>query len=153
MICTNIEELNSELKKYQKNKIVFTNGCFDIIHTGHISYLKKAKSFGDCLVVGLNNDASVKRLKGESRPINNQEDRAIVLNELKSVDYVIYFCEDTPFNLISEIKPFIIAKGGDYKENQVVGRDIVNSYGGRVEIIKFIEGKSSSSIINKMELG
>jgi len=149
MICNSIYDLIFELKKYKREDIIFTNGCFDIIHSGHIQYLKKSKELGKCLVVGLNSDNSVRKLKGESRPINNQDDRAIVLNELKSIDFVIIFDEDTPYNLINSIKPFIITKGGDYQINGVVGKDIIESYGGRVELINYLEGKSTTNIINK----
>jgi D-beta-D-heptose 7-phosphate kinase / D-beta-D-heptose 1-phosphate adenosyltransferase len=151
MICNNWNELKEQLEKNNTDeKIIFTNGCFDIIHSGHVSYLQKAKSLGDVLVLGLNSSASIKRLKGETRPINSEEDRAIVLNELKSVDYVVVFDHDTPYELIKTIKPFIIAKGGDYDTNEVVGKDIVESYGGRVEIIPFVDGKSTTNIIEKM---
>ncbi len=150
MIFNTWDELKKELNSLNDKKIIFTNGCFDIIHSGHVSYLKKAKSLGDVLVLGLNSSESVKRLKGETRPVNSEEDRAIVLNELKSVDYVVIFNQDTPYDLIKHIKPFIIAKGGDYKVDDVVGKDIVESYGGRVEIIPFVDGKSTTKIIEKM---
>lgn len=151
MICENWNELKRQLEENNKNKkIIFTNGCFDIIHSGHVTYLQKAKSLGDILVLGLNSSASVRRLKGKSRPINSEEDRAIVLNELKSIDYVVVFDQDTPYELIKTIKPFIIAKGGDYIADDVVGKDIVEAYGGRVEIIPFVDGKSTTNIIEKM---
>lgn len=150
MIFNTWDELKKELNSLNDKKIIFTNGCFDIIHSGHVSYLKKAKSLGDVLVLGLNSSESVRRLKGETRPVNSEEDRAIVLNELKSVDYVVIFNQDTPYDLIKHIKPFIIAKGGDYKVDDVVGKDIVESYGGRVEIIPFVDGKSTTKIIEKM---
>ena len=151
MICENWNELQRQLEKNNKNKkVIFTNGCFDIIHSGHVTYLRKAKSLGDILVLGLNSSASVRRLKGESRPINSEEDRAIVLNELKSIDYVVVFDQDTPYELIKTIKPFIIVKGGDYLADDVVGKDIVEAYGGRVEIIPFVDGKSTTNIIEKM---
>ncbi len=132
-------------------KIVFTNGCFDIIHSGHVQYLYKAKNFGDVLVVGLNSDDSVRRLKGDLRPINNQKDRAIVLSALEMVDYVCIFDEDTPLNLIKMVKPDYLVKGGDYKKDEIVGADFVESYGGNVEIIPFVEGKSTTKIIEKMK--
>lgn len=131
-------------------KIVFTNGCFDIIHSGHVRYLYQAKSLGDILLVGLNSDDSVKRLKGKSRPINMQNDRAIVLSALEMVDYVCIFEEDTPLELIKVVKPDILVKGGDYKREEIVGANFVESYGGKVEIIPFIEGKSTTNIIDKM---
>lgn len=151
MICNSIDDLIFKLKKYKTEDIIFTNGCFDIIHSGHIQYLKNSKELGKCLVVGLNSDKSVRKLKGESRPINNQSDRAIVLDELKSVDFVIIFDEDTPYNLINSIRPFVITKGGDYQTNNVVGKDVVESYGGRVELINFVEGKSSTNVIEKLK--
>lgn len=136
--------------KRRKNKIVFTNGCFDIIHLGHIRYLKKAKMLGDILIVAINSDESVKRLKGEKRPINNEKDRLEMLAELNFIDYVILFSEDTPYNIIRAIKPDILVKGGDYSPEEVVGKDIVESYGGNVEIIDLVEGKSTTNILNKV---
>jgi D-beta-D-heptose 7-phosphate kinase/D-beta-D-heptose 1-phosphate adenosyltransferase len=140
----------SELKNLGK-KIVFTNGCFDIIHVGHVQYLTEAKALGDVLVIGLNTDSSVKVLKGPSRPINNEHDRAIVLDSLKPVDYVTFFDEETPYNLINQILPDILVKGGDYSLENIVGADIVLQNGGKVEIIKFVEGKSTTLIIEKMQ--
>jgi rfaE bifunctional protein nucleotidyltransferase chain/domain len=139
-------------KTYDK-KIVFTNGCFDIIHSGHIKYLNDSKKLGDILVVGLNSDASVKRLKGSDRPINSENDRALVLSALKSIDYVSIFDEDTPLELITEIIPDIITKGGDYNPETIVGADIVINNGGKVVIIQYVEGKSTTSIIDKMKQG
>jgi rfaE bifunctional protein nucleotidyltransferase chain/domain len=152
MIINDWKSLRSEIDKLKsKNKkVVFTNGVFDIIHPGHVSYLKESKAQGDVLIVALNSDASVKRLKGESRPVNNLEDRAIVMDALKPVDFVTQFTEDTPFNVISEIIPDIITKGGDYTEDQVVGANIVKENGGEVRIIQFVDGKSTTNIINKM---
>ncbi len=152
MIIEDWDKLTNELNelKSQGKRIIFTNGCFDILHLGHVSYLKQAKELGDILVLALNTDDSVKKLKGDSRPINNQQDRALVINELKSIDYVTFFSEDTPYNIIKTLKPNIIAKGGDYSPEQVVGKDIVESYGGKVEIIPFVEGKSTTNTINKM---
>lgn len=141
--------ISKELRENGK-KIVFTNGCFDIIHSGHTQYLSKAKQMGDCLFLGLNSDASVKRLKGEDRPINNQDDRAIVLDALKAVDYVVLFEEDTPFTLIKQILPNLLVKGGDYKAEDIVGYDIVTQNGGDVVTISFVEGKSTTNIINKI---
>lgn len=147
------KDLAIEVEKLRasKRKIVFTNGCFDIIHPGHISYLEESKKLGDILIVALNTDASVRRLKGETRPINNEDDRAIVMNALKPVDYVTFFDQDTPYEIISLLKPDIITKGGDYIAENVVGYDILNKYGGRVVIINFVENKSTTSIINKMK--
>ncbi len=138
-----------EKAKNRGKKIIFTNGCFDILHSGHVTYLNKAKELGDILVLGLNSDNSVKRLKGESRPINNELDRAIVLSGLKAVDYIFIFEEDTPYELIKLIKPNILVKGGDYKNREVVGSDLVE----RVELIDFVEGKSTTAIIKKIECG
>ncbi|MFA7326089.1 MAG: D-glycero-beta-D-manno-heptose 1-phosphate adenylyltransferase [Candidatus Kapaibacterium sp.] len=145
----NIKELSERLKSDGKT-IVFTNGCFDILHSGHVFYLQKAKQQGDILILGLNSDASVRRLKGEKRPINTENDRAIVISELKSIDYVVIFEEDTPQEIISLIVPDILVKGGDYKKEDVVGKDIVESNGGEVVIIPFVDGKSTTSIINKI---
>ena len=132
-------------------KVVFTNGCFDILHVGHIEYLQQARNFGDCLIIGLNSDSSVKKLKGEFRPINNQEDRRKMLLELRSVDRVIIFDEETPYNLIKELKPDILVKGGDYKVEDIIGHDIVESYGGRVLSLSFKEGYSTTNLVNKVQ--
>lgn len=145
----NIKELSEQLKDEGKT-IVFTNGCFDILHSGHVFYLQKAKQQGDILILGLNSDASVRRLKGEKRPINSEIDRAIVISELKSIDYVVIFEEDTPLEIISLIVPNKLVKGGDYKKDDVVGKDIVESNGGEVVIIPFVDGKSTTNIINKI---
>jgi len=141
------QELNS-----QNKIIVFTNGCFDIIHSGHISYLTESKKLGDILIIGLNSDNSVKRLKGENRPINTQNDRAIVLSGLKSVDYVCIFEEDTPLNLILTIKPNVLTKGGDYKIEEIVGYEFLTQNNGEVVIIDFVDGKSTTNIINKAKI-
>ncbi|MAX66480.1 MAG: D-glycero-beta-D-manno-heptose 1-phosphate adenylyltransferase [Bacteriovoracaceae bacterium] len=138
------------LSERKNKKVVFTNGCFDILHRGHISYLNEAKSLGDILVLGLNSDESVKRLKGPTRPVNNEQDRKFVLENLKSIDYVFIFTEDTPYNLISKIKPDILVKGGDWKIDQIVGSDIVLSYGGEVKSLNFIDGFSTTKTINKI---
>ena len=140
-----------KIKKWKNEgkKIVFTNGCFDIIHAGHVDYLEKAKSYGDILVVGLNSDDSVKRLKGKDRPINPQEHRKKVLEALKPVDLVIIFDEDTPERLIKEVKPDILVKGGDYTINTIVGADFVMSYGGQVKIIDFVYDISTTKILEK----
>jgi D-beta-D-heptose 7-phosphate kinase/D-beta-D-heptose 1-phosphate adenosyltransferase len=127
-------------------KKVFTNGCFDVLHRGHIELLKFCKTFGS-VVVGLNSDLSVKRLKGKQRPINNQEDRKFILSSLKFVDDVIIFDTDTPYDLIKSLKPDLIVKGGDYQTNDVVGADICE-----VKIFKFMQGYSSSSVISKIDL-
>jgi len=145
-----IEQICNSLRK-QNKKIVFTNGCFDILHRGHIEYLSKTKEFGDVLIVGLNSDESVQRLKGMDRPINSQEDRASILDALKPVDYVVIFEEDTPLRLIQVIKPDVLVKGGDYRIDEIVGSEFVISYGGDVRVIPFVEGKSTTKIIQKIK--
>lgn len=136
------------LKKLNK-KIVFTNGCFDILHKGHVSYLDTAKSFGDILILGLNSDDSVKRLKGDNRPINNEDDRAFILAALESVDYVVKFTEDTPYELIKIIQPDILVKGGDYENKEVIGSDIAT----KVKLVQFIDGKSTTKTISQIQQG
>lgn len=134
--------------KEENKKVVFTNGCFDILHAGHVDYLSKAKAFGDVLVVGLNSDPSVIKIKGDKRPIINQKERASLLANLKPVDYVIFFDEDTPEKIISKIIPDILVKGADWSIDNIVGRDVVESNGGKVETIKFVSNQSTSKIIN-----
>ncbi len=140
----------SETLKTQGKKIVFTNGCFDIIHAGHVNYLKKAKELGDILIVGLNSDSSIKQIKGEKRPINNQFDRAFVLSAFYFVDYVVIFEQETPYELIKRVLPHILVKGADWKNKFVVGSDIVVQNGGSVVLIDYIQGKSTTSIIEKI---
>ncbi len=130
--------------------VVFTNGCFDLLHAGHIQYLKASRARGDCLVVGLNSDASVRRLKGEDRPILDQDERAEILSALSFVDYVVVFEEDTPLELIESIRPHVLTKGADYEPHAVVGADRVRSWGGRVELIDHVEGKSTTDIIGRI---
>jgi len=146
------ETLSHALNEWRINnlKIVFTNGCFDIIHTGHVNYLNQAKNKGSKLIVGLNSDESVKRLKGNNRPFVNQEDRAFILTNLVSVDAVCIFEEDTPKELIKFIKPDILIKGSDYKPEEIVGKNIVEEYGGNVETINLVHGKSTTNLINKI---
>ena len=145
------QDLNEILQKKEEGKqIVFTNGCFDILHAGHVQYLTQAKSHGDILVVGLNSDQSVKNLKGSARPINNQTARASVLASLEAVDYVVTFEEDTPINLIQKIKPDVHIKGGDYNAEELPEFPIISNYGGKVIIKPFLEGFSTSSIIEKI---
>ena len=132
--------------KEKNSRIVFTNGCFDILHKGHISYLLKAKKLGDILIIGLNSDNSVKRLKGDTRPINNEEDRGIILASLSFVDFVVVFEEDTPLNLIRAIAPDILVKGGDYKIEDVVGREFAKE----TVLIDFVNGYSTTKTISKM---
>ncbi|BCA80106.1 bifunctional D-glycero-beta-D-manno-heptose-7-phosphate kinase/D-glycero-beta-D-manno-heptose 1-phosphate adenylyltransferase HldE [Desulfuromonas sp. AOP6] len=130
--------------------IVFTNGCFDLLHVGHVKYLQKARRLGDLLVLGLNSDTSIRRLKGAKRPFIDQEERAHILAALDCVDYVVIFDEDTPLELIREVRPHILVKGGDYQPDQVVGKEIVESYGGHVELITFVDGKSTTNIVEKI---
>ncbi|MGW8316753.1 MAG: D-glycero-beta-D-manno-heptose 1-phosphate adenylyltransferase [Bacteroidales bacterium] len=132
-----------------QHRIVFTNGCFDLLHRGHVYYLARARELGDLLVVGLNSDASVTRLKGPGRPLNNQESRAEVLAALAVVDHVIIFSEDTPLQLINFLKPGILVKGGDYRTEEIVGYREVLSWGGKVLTIPLMEGYSTTSMIKK----
>tara|TARA_B110000467_G_scaffold131632_1_gene126496 strand:- start:1547 stop:2020 length:474 start_codon:yes stop_codon:yes gene_type:complete len=132
-------------------KIVFTNGCFDILHVGHIRYLSEARSLGDILVVGVNSDESVRNLKGPSRPINSLSDRALLLSELVCVDYVVSFKEQTPLKLIKMIMPDILVKGGDYTLDTIVGSSEVIDAGGKVELLKFHDGYSSTNYIDKIK--
>ena len=149
---------NSSLKRnlsvwrFKNKKIVFTNGCFDILHLGHIDYLSKAKDLGDILIIGLNTDDSVKRLKGKNRPVNIEKARALILASLKFVDAVILFDEDTPYNLIKKVQPDILIKGSDYKPEDIVGADIVKAKGGEIITIDFLKGYSTSAIIKKFKL-
>ena len=145
-----LKEIIQELK-IQNKKVVFTNGCFDILHVGHLRYLTEARKQGDVLVVGVNSDASVKRLKGETRPINSELDRCEMLSGLKPVDYTVIFEEDTPEELIKKLKPSIHVKGGDYKKEDLPETKIVESYGGEVRILTFIEGKSTTNIVKKIQ--
>ena len=132
-------------------KIVFTNGCFDILHAGHVRYLEKARSFGDCLVLGLNTDASVRGNKGPSRPINSDPDRAEVVGALKSVDYVVLFGEKTAETIIAKVRPDVYVKGGDYTLETLPEAKIVQSYGGRVEFVQMVAGRSTTNVIKKIE--
>ena len=145
------KELEGFLLSNNTKKIVFTNGCFDILHRGHVAYLNEAKALGDVLVVGLNSDASVKRLKGSERPVNSEQDRKFVLENLKSVDFVEVFSEDTPLNLIKKVMPNILVKGGDWKIEQIVGSKEVLANGGQVLSLNFIDGFSTTSTINKIQ--
>ena len=141
-----ISYIVSELKNKDK-KIIFTNGCFDILHIGHIKYLEKSKSFGDILILGLNSDDSIRRLKGKNRPINTQTDRAYIVASLEVVDYVVIFDEDTPFDLIKLIKPDVLVKGGDYEGKEVVGQDIAKE----LKLVKFIDDKSTTKTIERIQ--
>ncbi len=150
-IISDITELKRLLNihKFKGQEIVFTNGCFDIIHRGHIEYLAKAANKGDVLIIGLNTDASVRKLKGENRPVQDENSRALILSALRFVDYIILFDEDTPYNLIEALQPDILVKGADYKATEIVGYDIVTKNGGRVETIEFVDGFSTSNILEK----
>ena len=147
------EDLLSRLEGFRKDgrTVGFTNGCFDIIHMGHIDYLNKASALADLLVVGLNSDASVKKIKGPDRPLQVQDSRALVLASMVFIDFVVIFSEETPYNLISLIRPDVLVKGGDYQKDEIVGRDVVEKAGGRVVTIPFISGHSSSSLISKLD--
>ncbi len=131
-------------------KIVFTNGCFDLLHRGHLEYLAAAKTYGDILVIGLNSDLSVRRLKGASRPFTSEQDRAYILSQLQMVDAVCIFGEDTPLQLISEILPDVLIKGGDYRIEEIVGRDVVERRGGKVITVPVIADRSTSRLIEKI---
>ncbi|MCB0341302.1 MAG: D-glycero-beta-D-manno-heptose 1-phosphate adenylyltransferase [Bdellovibrionales bacterium] len=143
----NIENVLASIRAGKK--LVFTNGCFDILHVGHVRYLQEAKAQGDLLFVGVNSDASVKRLKGSSRPIQNEQDRAEILLALSSVDYVSIFDEDTPEQLIHVVKPDVLVKGGDWSIDQIVGAPFVQSYGGTVKSLQFVDGRSTTKIIER----
>jgi D-glycero-beta-D-manno-heptose 1-phosphate adenylyltransferase len=133
-----------------KNKIVFTNGCFDILHRGHIEYLSKARDKGEVLIIGLNSDASVKRIKGEGRPVQDESSRALVLASLRFVEGIVLFNEDTPYELIRIVKPDVLVKGGDYNEDTIVGADIVKATGGEVVVIPLVEGYSTTEILKRV---
>ena len=137
--------------KDQQEKLVFTNGCFDLMHIGHLDYLSKAKDLGSKLIIGLNSSESVSRLKGPSRPINNDESRGQMLAALEFVDLVVLFSEDTPLKLINHIQPNILVKGGDYVKENIVGAKEVEKAGGRVEIINFVDGFSTTSLVTKIQ--
>jgi len=151
-----IDWLNLERACYRAHflnqKIVFTNGCFDVLHRGHIEYLNKAADMGDVLVVGLNSDESVRRLKGEGRPVQDQESRALILASLSCVNYVVIFEEDTPLKLIELVQPDILVKGGDYTEvEKIVGYDVVKRRGGEVVTVPFVEGYSTTQLLQKIQ--
>ena len=149
LLKDNIEIINRI--KAERKKIVFTNGCFDLLHVGHIRYLAQAKKLGDFLIIGLNSDSSVKELKGENRPINSFEDRATLLSAIESVDLVVMFEEQTPKNLIKDIVPDILVKGGDYNIEDIVGYQTVMQNGGQVKTLSFYDGYSSTNYINKIK--
>lgn len=148
----NIDELVKFRQKVQSEgkKVVFTNGCFDVLHRGHIELLKEARKFGDILIIGLNSDFSMKKIKGEKRPILNEDDRAYILGALECVDAVCLFDEETSDRIIKLLKPDVLVKGGDYKIDEIVGRETVQNFGGEVIIIPLIDGKSTRGIIEKI---
>ena len=145
-----VKALASGLRAKGK-RVVFTNGCFDILHAGHVKYLEKAKSLGDLLILGLNSDCSVKKIKGPSRPIVSQKDRAIVIASLGFVDHVIIFGDVTPLRLIKAIRPHVLVKGADWKVGKIVGADFVKSYGGRVVTIPLVKGRSTTGLIRGIQ--
>lgn len=147
-------DLNSVVGRYKKEnkKIVFTNGCFDLLHIGHVTYLEEAKKLADVLIVGVNSDSSVSKLKGPSRPLQNESDRSRILAALKAVDHTVVFSEETPLELIKSIKPDVLVKGGDWKIDQIVGSDFVLSYGGQVKSLNFVAGKSTTALIEKSKI-
>ena len=149
----NLNDLKNKVTSWKENghKIVFTNGCFDIMHKGHIEVLSKSSDLGDKLIIGLNSDSSVQKLKGNSRPIIDENSRAIALAALSFVDAIVLFSEETPINLISTLTPDILAKGGDYEIRTIVGHEIVQKNGGEVILIPFVDGFSSTNIINKIK--
>ncbi|MCB0378002.1 MAG: D-glycero-beta-D-manno-heptose 1-phosphate adenylyltransferase [Bdellovibrionales bacterium] len=152
MHCQSIDQLLNQITSIRKGKrLVFTNGCFDILHAGHVHYLNEAKSCGDILVVGINSDQSVSKLKGPERPLQNQDDRSFILSNLKAVDFTILFSEDTPFNLIKAIEPDVLVKGGDWAIDQIVGSDIVLAMGGEVKSLQFVEGRSTTNLVEKIK--
>ena len=150
--CYNLSNINQKINEWRNNnqKIIFTNGCFDILHQGHIELLSNCADLGDKLIIGLNSDESIKKIKGENRPINNEKSRKILLGALKFVDAIIVFSEETPKNLIQIIKPDILVKGGDYKISNIVGHDIVKENGGKVVIFPLVKNYSSTNIIDKI---
>ncbi len=148
-----LQELLERFGRPRQGTVVFTNGCFDLLHRGHVEYLHSARALGDALVVGLNTDDSVRRLKGEGRPLNGQEDRAIVLAALGCVDAVTLFDEDTPRELIAALVPDVLVKGGDYRVEDVVGREEVEAAGGRVVILPYLDGRSTTGLVRRIQGG
>ena len=152
-VCSKIVTLPQvveRLRASKDKKVVFTNGCFDLVHRGHVDYLAKARDLGDLLILGLNSDASVRRLKGPERPIVDEQSRALLLAAFGFVDYVVLFDDDTPLRLIEAILPDVLVKGGDYQIKDIVGHDIVQARGGRVVTIPFVEGFSTTNIVDKL---
>lgn len=152
MYYESLEQLTEDLSNQrQGKKVVFTNGCFDILHIGHVRYLADAKACGDILVVGVNSDRSVSELKGPERPLQLQTDRAEILNALSSVDHTVIFDEATPINLIKSVKPDVLVKGGDWAIDQIVGSEFVLNNGGEVKSLQFVEGRSTTKVVEKMK--
>lgn len=145
------EQLVERLKSRGDQRVVFTNGCFDLVHRGHVDYLSRARDLGDLLILGLNSDSSVRRLKGPSRPIVDEKSRALLLAAFQFIDYVVLFEEDTPYELIKAAQPDILVKGGDYKPEDIVGYDIVKQRGGEVVTIDFVPGFSTTNIVEKLQ--
>lgn len=145
-----LSELEERLESRKGEKTVFTNGCFDIVHHGHVDYLSRARDLGDLLIVGLNSDASVSRLKGPTRPIVDEQSRALLLAAFEFVDYVVLFDEDTPYNLIAAVRPDVLVKGGDYKVDNIVGHDIVAAKGGKTVVLDFVPGFSTTKIVERL---
>ncbi len=145
-----LKKIIEGLKK-EKKRVVFTNGCFDILHYGHVSYLERAKKLADILIVAINSDNSVKRLKGKQRPVVKLQNRMNVLAALESVDFVTFFSQDTPLELIKFLEPHILVKGGDWNRNKIIARDVVESYGGKVVTMPYIKGQSTTKIIKKLQ--
>jgi len=149
-----LSELQKLLASRQpRGRVVFTNGCFDLLHVGHVRYLKEARSLGDLLVVGLNSDLSVKQLKGPDRPLQSEDDRAEILSSLASVDYVVIFSEETPIKLIERLLPNVLVKGGDWPVDQIIGHEVVLANGGLVKSLHFVEGKSTTNLIKNAPKG
>ena len=147
-----LTELEKQVKQWSKEnkKIVFTNGCFDIIHQGHIDYLAKARDLGDKLIIGLNTDLSISSIKGPTRPIQDEKSRAIILASMQFVDAIVYFSDPTPYELIKAIQPDILVKGADYKPEEIIGYDIVKAKGGEIITLTYLEGYSTTNIIKKI---
>jgi len=143
-------EISEKVSKWRNDgmSLVFTNGCFDLLHAGHVWYLQKAANYGDILILGLNSDSSVRKIKGPSRPIISQIDRAFMLSAIEVIDCVVIFEEESPKRLIEKVHPDVLVKGGDYLQENIVGSDIVEKNGGRVEVVNFLKGKSTTNIVN-----
>jgi len=150
---TQLQQAQTAVRQWKAagKTVVFTNGCFDLLHPGHIDYLNRAAALGGALIIGLNDDDSVRRLKGDARPINPLQDRAVMLTALRAVDLVVAFAEDTPLHLISTLMPDILVKGGDYQPDEIVGADVVRQAGGQVIVMPFIDGFSSTGLLQRIQ--